>query len=146
MQLLLAAKQACPWIAQTHYRRRGKHKACRNLGAKGRLAAFHDSPQVQTVIRLVSFSARLHSHLDGALLSGGGDPLSVGAELDAVDLLAVALVGEDAALAPDVPQLEVRVVRAGREEVAVRVEVYAGQTWNGCVVSNNSFWPFIRTH
>ena len=116
------------------------------MGAKGGLAAFHDSPQVQTGIRLVSFSSRLHSHLDGALLSGGGDPLSVGAELDAVDLLAVALVGEDAALAPDVPQLEVRVVRAGREEVAVRVEVYAGQTWNGCVVSNNSFWPFIRTH
>ena len=105
------------------------HKACQNLGAKGRLAAFHDSPQVQTGIRLVSFSARLHSHLDGALLSGGGDPLSVGAELDAVDLLAVALVGEDAALAPDVPQLEVRVVRAGREEVAVRVEVHTGQTW-----------------
>ena len=39
----------------------------------------------------------------------------------------MALVGEDAALAPDVPQLEVRVVGARREEVAVRVEVDAGQ-------------------
>ena len=97
------------------------------MGAKGRLAAFHDSPQVLTGIRLVSSSARLHSHLDGALLSGRGDPLSVGAELDAVDLLAVALVGEDAALAPDVPQLEVGVVRARGEEVAVGVEVDAGQ-------------------
>ena len=66
-------------------------------------------------------------YLDCALLPGGGDPLSVWAELDAVDLLAVALVGEDAALAPDVPQLEVRVVGARREEVAVRVEVDAGQ-------------------
>ena len=37
-------------------------------------------------------------YLDSSFFTGGGDPLAVWAELEAVDLLAVALVGEDAAL------------------------------------------------
>ena len=36
-------------------------------------------------------------YLDSSFFTGGGDPLAVRAEFEAVDLLAVALVGEDAA-------------------------------------------------
>mmetsp|Transcript_17259 Transcript_17259/g.35254 ORF Transcript_17259/g.35254 Transcript_17259/m.35254 type:complete len:507 (-) Transcript_17259:98-1618(-) len=56
-------------------------------------------------------------------LVAGDDPLAVGAELDLGDPPVVALVGVDAHLLAQVPDLEVGVERAGREELAERVIV-----------------------
>ena len=44
-------------------------------------------------------------HLDGAVVASRSDPLAVGAEAQAVDRQTVALVGEDASLSSNVPQL-----------------------------------------
>ena len=67
------------------------------------------------------------SYSDSGVLPGRGDPLAVGAELNTVDPVGVSLVGEDAPLPPDVPQLDGLVGRSGGQEVAVGVEVGAGQ-------------------
>lgn len=46
------------------------------------------------------------AHLNHGVLPSGRNPLAVGAEFEAVDCFVMALVGEDAALATDVPQLQ----------------------------------------
>lgn len=49
----------------------------------------------------------LNSHLHGSFLASRGHPLSVGAELEAVDSFTMAFVGKNASFSSDIPQLEV---------------------------------------
>lgn len=55
----------------------------------------------------------------------GGDPAAVGGKTHTRDARGMALVGLDAGLAPQVPNLHVGVVAAGSEKIPVRMELDA---------------------
>ena len=74
------------------------------------------------------FYDQRNTHSDGGVFSGRSDPLSVRTELDAVDPIGVAFVGEDAAFSTNVPQLDGLVGGSRGQEVSVRMEVCASQS------------------